>query len=169
MFSFFFHTSSKKSIYQTGAAQSCPKRLIKVSNCDDWAMREACDHLGAASLQKWPDLLPLEEAGWSSTSSSDWFSFIKHPSGIFPRADGDCHGCTRLLLWPTEPITPAFVLPCPVIFWPGNVQVFFSGEGNCIVRKISPFLMRGKCKPWQNLISGAKKCSRKWWRDILPF
>ena len=58
-------------------------------------------------------------------------------------------------------------LPGYILTW--KRSSVFSGEGNCIVRKISPFLMRGKCKPWQNLISGAKKCSRKWWRDILPF
>ena len=143
----------------TEAVWSCPKRLIKISNCDDWAMKEACDHLGAASTPKMAWSAPpkrITDIGSSLSSWPDWFTFIKHPSGIFPRADGDCHGCTRLLLRrPTKPITPTFVLPRPsyILTWKRSAVFFCAGE----FASGGKFLMSGKCKPGQNLISGAIK------------
>ena len=70
----------------TEAVWSCPKRLIKISNCDDWAMKEACDHLGAASTPKMGWSAPpkrITDIGSSLFSSARLVYIHKTPVGNF--------------------------------------------------------------------------------------
>ena len=96
----------------TEALPSCPTTSIKISNCDDGAMREAWDHLGGAWSPKMAWSAPQKMNAATLSTSTDQFTFAKRKLKVFLRVEADCGWCTRL--GPIEPITLIFVLLMPL-------------------------------------------------------
>ena len=102
----------------------------------------------------------------SPSSSADWFTFIKRPVGNFSQGWWWLSWVHQI----ADQTNYANICSAPasyILTWKHSAFFYFRrGE---FASKIFSFLMSGKCKPWQNLISRAIKGSRKWRQDMLPF
>ena len=126
----------------TEAVWSCPKRLIKISNCDDWAMKEACDHLGAASTPKMGWSAPpkrITDIGSSLFSSARLVYIHKTPVGNFSQGWWWLSWVHQITATAADQTNYANICSAPaqLYFDLETFSSFFLRRGICIGRKIS--------------------------------